>query len=135
MPKLPLAQIIGDKVLFGGLVAKNNGQTPAHNLRGFLHTNVDYADKIKFEATPIQPVGTASLSKDCEFILEIEDQKTDEKTIAALKTGKAFLFIWGKVLYDDAFGVEHHTGFRIAIKWEGDNLGHYALWPEGNESD
>jgi hypothetical protein len=97
---------------------KNFGQTPAYNVR---HTSVikfdsvDAADTIALNPEDKTPTTIAPTKS------TISSNATREplaiRGLEELKNAKAFITIYGRIIYDDVFGDPHWTNYRL--QWFG----------------
>lgn len=119
---------------------RNTGQTPAYDVTVSTGANAfNVPGNVTFTPTPIGPnssrfvFGPDGLGR---YNIPLQSIIGAANRIAAIKTGNGALYVWGEILYKDAFGKGQYTRFRHMIGgtagWPSDNL--MTVCPEGNEA-
>lgn len=123
------------------ITIRNTGQTPAYSVTVSTKARAfNIPGEIVFETTPVGPDsnrlvfgpdGLACRNIPLHTILDCKE------AVAALKSGKGVLYIYGEILYKDTFGESRYTRFRHmiggSVSWPSDNR--MPLCPDGNEAD
>jgi hypothetical protein len=120
----------------------NTGQTPGYDVTvSTASCTFDVPGEITFDPTAVGPDSS-------RFVLgpRAGGQRniplgthcvTHPEHIAAMKAGKGVLYVWGEILYRDAFNKSRYTRFRHmiggSVGWPDD--GKVTVCPEGNEAD
>lgn len=135
----------GAKSMQAQLRFKNAGTTPAYNvrLRGGMfiadHPNgtMLFKDLADHRQPPKMVLPGGLFSK-------TESGRPPPEMLVKLLDGRAVVFVYGFITYDDAFGVQHHTNYRLFCggghpNWltekDGERVGQMAPADEGNEAD
>ena len=128
--KVDIVAGISPKVTF---IVRNDGQTPGYNVRHFIDMKIlpfnikegtlrDHDLSGAGSKFVLNPTGTSELGINPRIITAQE--------IADMASGKSVMFIWGKIIYRDAFDEIRTTRFRMfsngtSLSWH----------DEGNEAD
>ncbi len=123
-----------DKLFINAWIVKNNGQTPAHNFRGYYWAKVRPEGETVFEPRPIKSISTVTLSKGCDFPVNMDIEDLHPAEINALMNGTGILYVWGSMIYDDAFGESHETNFRYEVTWFSHRAMSVSIMNEGNDA-
>lgn len=102
----------------------NNGHTPAYRVRHRIASNVlpfpslptDFEFPLP-ETHPKASIGT--LGPEQRFIIQaVVPHLCSDAEIAQIRNGiDRRIYVWGTVLYEDAFRIEHSTNFSQSIIW------------------
>ena len=102
----------------------NNGHTPAYRVRHRIASNVlpfpslptDFEFPLP-ETHPKASIGT--LGPEQRFIIQaVVPHLYSDAEIAQIRNGiDRRIYVWGTVLYEDAFGIKHSTNFSQSIIW------------------
>ena len=119
---------------------KNNGRTPAYNIKYWSKAEIipdALIENYQFQITPTQELSQASIGPGEDRILTCivpEFVNYAEESDIKIGKGKA-LWVWGRVHYDDAFGDPHFVNFSQRIRWlhNGQVFGTYG--PRFSDSD
>ena len=117
-----------------GLLVKNRGQTPARKVRSWMAYVVREFPLAGPLASNTTSGSVAILSPGEEQVIINDWPRVSEADVAAVSGGKKAAYIFGEVLYEDVFGKERYTRFRLFQSGAG--VGHQRLanYPEGNEA-
>jgi hypothetical protein len=115
---------------FTRLFLRNNGQTPAYNVVVLISEDIfPTGEQDVFPIIPPRnPPSTVLQPQEYRAFTFPAPNPTDRRLV---ELGKSMYFIWGEVLYTDAFGTDHHTKFRFYVGGDG----RVRLYHEGNEAD
>ena len=110
---------------------KNGGQTPAYELTHWVTTGYGPADRADF---PTQPARQSSvLGAGASINTDTAVAPGNGKVHGAIREGAYTLFVWGRIEYQDAFGVRRMTEYRLM--WvEGGDHGRLVFCDEGNSA-
>lgn len=112
---------------------RNNGRTPAYNVRHFGKAEIipdAIVDNFRFE----RPAGN-SLSQACigpsenRILTCIVPNMVNDSDVESIKRGfDQALWIWGTVIYDDAFGKPRYINYSQRLIWfpDGQIFGRYG---------
>lgn len=109
-----LTRFIGSRIHI-----KNSGQTPAYNVRHWNEIRIEEFSKESSLAidtslgafsNPVPPNGEFHKRRDTT-------KKLTREQIRGLKNGTLVIYVYGRILYEDTFGVERLTEYRFA--WSG----------------
>ena len=116
-------------------IIKNEGQTPAHNVRGYWHVGANYPAKMSFDVEHPITFGTPTLNKGGEYKVETPPHKIEPpEDVQKIINGEASLFVFGAILYDDAFGKPHTTPIRTEIRGKDGGFSDPIVMLEGNQA-
>jgi hypothetical protein len=122
------------------ITAQNTGQTPAYGMTMIATASAFNADSIlpliRPEPTPDTSKIDLTAGPLAQKILPLE--KIFLKfPLARLRAGSDILFVYGEILYRDAFKIDRHTRFKFSIGgplgWPTDNRP--IVCPDGNEAN
>lgn len=103
---------IGRGTLEAQIDIKNYGQTPAYEVRHWINK---WIERHPLTVDLPEPPGTFQMSKSIigpnDF--HIMAGSWDIPVDLAIGSAQATVYIYGKVVYKDAFGVERHTNYRL----------------------
>jgi hypothetical protein len=95
---------------------KNSGQTPAYDVRGWIHMWIeDYPLKVTLPEPPqdfersSEVMGPGTL----RIFVNARDVPIAGRSLSLLGTPKGTIYVYGEVRYKDAFGVERYTKYRF----------------------
>jgi hypothetical protein len=131
---------VGTSNVNAAVIIRNTGQTPAYDVTVSTGANAfNIPGNVTFTPTPVGPdssrfiFGPDGLGRRNISLHSIIGAQT---AIAAIKNGNGALYVWGEILYKDAFGEGQHTRFRHMIggtaSWPSDNM--MTVCQDGNEA-
>jgi hypothetical protein len=108
--KFPERNITEPRVYF-----KNSGQTPAYNVRGWIHTwFAEYPPQEVFPVPPHDFVMAKTILGPGTKTTFVAARKSVEPQLAEfLGTPQLTLYVYGEVHYNDAFGIDRTTKYRL----------------------
>jgi hypothetical protein len=128
---------IGTDAVRAAVTIRNTGQTPAYDVTVSTAAN---ADVTTFSPTPVGPdssrfvLGPDGLGR---RDISLHSIIGTPSALAAITNGNSALYVWGEILYRDAFGKRRHTRFRHmnrgVANWPSDNK--MTVCPKGNDAD
>lgn len=126
-----------DGVLWARVEIQNFGQTPAYDVVQWIGiAGVSDGDTPNI-ARPSDNVKTAkgiiAPGSNTEFIIPTHDRLGPEKE-AALRSGKATIYVFGEIEYRDIFKTNHVTKFKMFLSGEGAAEGRFKNCEDGNEA-
>jgi len=97
------------------IIVTNSGKTPAKNIESWItDKELPVGKKLVFKK-PISIIGIQSktvLLPNAKIRFAINtDRRITKEDIERIKSGKSFLYVYGKITYQDVFGKEHYTTF------------------------
>lgn len=98
------------------VVLKNCGQTPAHDLRCWIHIWIeDYPLKVLLPVPPSDfPMAVSVLEPGGHLLSAIKkDPPVRPCALALLGTPQGTVYVYGQVTYKDVFSVERITRYRL----------------------
>lgn len=117
-------------------VVKNYGQTPAYKFTLWIGAGADdLPNKTPFILPP-RPDSHATILAPGAFSTSFNEYgPLTEKHVEQIKAGEAAIWNWGKITYDDAFGISRETTFRLIFQnIKTDPPGGMATDAEGNSA-
>jgi len=121
-------------------ILKNNGRTPAYNIKYWSKAEIipdALIENYQFQITPTQELSQASIGPGEDRILTcIVPEFVNYAEVSDIKIGKGkALWVWGRLHYEDAFGDPHYVNFSQRIRWlsNGQVFGTYG--PRFSDSD
>lgn len=103
-------------IVGSALGVKNSGGTPAHQVVHWSGVDIAYFDKEGEMRAPskldtnftsnVPPNGTITADR-------VMSRKPTQKMVAAIKAGKAAVFVFGAIEYKDVFDTSHRTDYRL----------------------
>lgn len=113
---------------------KNSGRTPAKKVQLWA--------RFKYDSVPEQlPRGSSTPSSSStispEAIFSLPDEMKNALTsqdVALIKSGRAAIYIYGEVTYEDVFGHPHRTLFNL-VHTKSTPTSTLTVCADGNESD
>ncbi len=134
------AKCTGTDQVQAAVVIRNTGQTPAHDVTVSSTAQTwDITQTATFGPTPVGPDFSRFVFGPPGFgrrNIRLHTLIGDPRAVVALKAGTGVLYVYGEILYRDAFGYNHHTSFRHmiggSVGWPDDNK--MPVCPEGNEA-
>jgi hypothetical protein len=95
---------------------KNSGQTPAYNVRGWIHMWIEeYPLRIVLPQPPADfQKSRQVMGPDCACtFVNVKDPPISVQSLPLLGTTKGTIFGYGEVQYKDAFDIERYTKYRF----------------------
>jgi hypothetical protein len=132
---------IQNKTIHGVLELKNSGQTPAYELTIWSQMKIQPSDETFVEEPPRHDdstlakivVGPGSTTNPRD---RLEIPADNDISLPAIRNGKAWVYIWGRIDYRDAFKCKRFAEFRLRSHYlESDKHFVFACTPEGNKAD
>ena len=121
-------------------ILKNNGRTPAYNVRYWSKAEIipdALTENYQFQIIPTQELSQASIGPGEDRILTcIVPDFVNYAEVSDIKIGKGkALWVWGRLHYEDAFNDPHYVNFSQRLRWlpNGQVLGLYG--PRFSDSD
>jgi hypothetical protein len=99
------------------VVVKNAGQTPAHNLRHWIHQWIErYPLTTQLPTPPNGFVMSSSLlGAGATHDMQIKHPQPIIKPsfVDEIGTSEGTIYVYGEIRYEDVFGIEHFTKYRL----------------------
>jgi hypothetical protein len=117
---------------------RNSGQTPARKVRCWANVTSAPVGLDKFEGPsgdPRESKGVVAPRQRGHITIRQQFTSSTEDEVDVWKRGAKTLFVYGKLIYIDAFQVEQTTHFRFMLPPEGVDRGrgHFIATAEGND--
>ena len=112
---------------------KNFGETPAYFVETYVTFRVILGEKRIFSEPDRQPGKSAMAPGQVEHLVEPIDISNSARQDIIERKGA--VYIWGKILYRDAFRRKHTTNFRFRSIGKGLHPGDFEPDEEGNEAN
>jgi hypothetical protein len=101
---------------------RNSGRTPAYNVRHFGKAEIiphAIVDNFRFERPAGNSLGQACVGPGEERILScVVPNMVNDNDVESIKRGiDQALWIWGTILYDDAFGKPRYVNYSQKLVW------------------
>ena len=121
------------------ITIKNSGQTPAHNLRHWIHQWIEkYPLSIELPEPPDGFVMSSSiLGSGATHEMQILHPRKiiNPSRIHEIGTSKGTIYVYGAVTYQDVFGNEHYMKYRLMYGGSDQaRSGHLSPCEAGNEA-
>jgi hypothetical protein len=122
-----------------GVTFKNSGQTPGYQFNIWTCFEIHPPDAVPF--TPAPPVdqrggGTSIIGAGQTAGVTIRANLAAQHTLASLRSGQHFVYLWGQVDYVDIFRRRRHFIFRSTtgsqVSADAWNIGPHKMGYEGN---
>ena len=132
---------VGTNLIQAAVTIRNTGQTPAYDVTMSTKARAfNVPGEVVFEPTPISPdssrfvFGPGAIGR---RDIQLHTILGEPNAITALHDGLGVLFVYGEILYNDAFNRRQRTRFRHMIGgsagWPSDNK--MIVCTEGNDAD
>jgi hypothetical protein len=122
---------VGTDNVNAAVIIRNRGQTPAYDVTVSTGANAfNVPGNVTFTPTPVGPDSS-------RFVLGPDGLGRRNISLHSIIGASGALYVWGEILYKDAFGEDQYTRFRHMIGggtagWPSDYL--MTVCPEGNEA-
>jgi hypothetical protein len=118
-----------------GFMIKNRGLTPAHKVRHWARTLVrEYPLNGPLTEKEGKSGSMTVLAPGEEQVITLPFPPVTEQQTGDAIEWKIAMYFYGEVIYEDAFGVERHTRFKLFQSGEGIAIQRLASYHDGNEA-
>jgi hypothetical protein len=113
VPDAKLIRIGENNIFQIQVTITNSGHTPAKDVQKWMNWAIeDKGSDPTFEEKPFDSA-KRPIAPDSQWLLRNTIHDWNDETITAISTYEKSVFVWGTIIYEDIYGNNHFTQFRV----------------------